>query len=104
MILAITMGVRQSLGLFIEPINNSTSLDIVSISFALAMRQLVWGLVQPVFGAIADKKGSFGVLVIGAFMMFFGLLLTPFSQSDFTLMLTFGILCSAGAGAGSFLY
>lgn len=102
LILAITMGVRQSLGLFIEPINNSTSLDIVSISFALAMGQLVWGLVQPVFGAIADKKGSFGVLVIGAFMMFFGLLLTPFSQSDFTLMLTFGILCSAGAGAGSF--
>lgn len=102
LILAITMGVRQSLGLFVEPINKSTSLDIVSISFALAIGQLVWGFIQPIFGAIADKKGSFGVLVLGAFIMALGLILTPFANNDFTLMLTIGILCSAGAGAGSF--
>ena len=102
LILAITMGVRQSLGLFVEPIDNSTSLDIVSISFALAIGQLVWGFVQPIFGAVADKKGSFGVLVLGAFIMSLGLILTPFANTDFTLMLTLGILCSAGAAAGSF--
>ena len=102
LILAITMGVRQSLGLFVEHIDNSTSLDIVSISFALAIGQLVWGFVQPIFGAIADKKGSFGVLVLGAFIMSLGLILTPFANTDFTLMLTLGILCSAGAAAGSF--
>ena len=56
LILAITMGVRQSLGLFIAPINSSTSLDIVSISLALAIGQFIWGLTQPIFGAIADKK------------------------------------------------
>lgn len=102
LILAITMGVRQSLGLFVEHIDNSTSLDIVSISFALAIGQLVWGFVQPIFGAIADKKGSFGVLVLGAFIMSLGLILTPFANTDFILMLTLGILCSAGAAAGSF--
>ena len=71
LILAITMGVRQSLGLFIAPINSSTSLDIVSISLALAIGQFIWGLTQPIFGAIADKKGSFGVLVFGGLLMFF---------------------------------
>ncbi|WP_174876277.1 MFS transporter [Aliarcobacter lanthieri] len=102
LILAITMGVRQSLGLFIAPINSSTSLDIVSISLALAIGQLIWGVVQPVFGAVADKKGSFGVLVFGALLMFFALVLTPFISSEFSLILTLGFLVAAGAGAGSF--
>ena len=102
LILAITMGVRQSLGLFIAPINSSTSLDIVSISLALAIGQFIWGLTQPIFGAIADKKGSFGVLVFGAILMFLGLILTPFVKNEFALMLFFGVLISAGAGAGAF--
>ena len=73
-IFAITMGVRQSLGLFIAPINYSLGLDIVSISFALAVGQFMWGLAQPIFGAIADKKGSLGVLIIGAILMFIGVI------------------------------
>lgn len=101
-IFAITMGVRQSLGLFIAPINSSLGLDIVSISFALAVGQFMWGLAQPIFGAIADKKGSLGVLIIGALMMFIGLILTPFVKTDWGLVLTLGILSAAGAGAGSF--
>ena len=102
LILAITMGVRQSLGLFVAPINQDTNLDIVSISLALAIGQLIWGAVQPIFGAVADKKGSFGVLVFGALLMFFGLVLTPFISSEFSLILTLGFLVAAGAGAGSF--
>jgi len=102
LILAITMGVRQSLGLFVSPINNSTNLSIVSISLALAIGQFFWGAVQPIFGAIADKKGSFGVLVFGALLMFFGLALTVFINSEFWLIITLGLLVSAGAGAGSF--
>lgn len=101
-IFAITMGVRQSLGLFIAPINTSLGLDIVSISFALAVGQFMWGLAQPIFGAIADKKGSLGVLIIGALLMFIGLVLTPFVKTDWGLVLTLGILSAAGAGAGSF--
>ncbi|RBQ32691.1 MFS transporter [Arcobacter sp. FW59] len=102
LILAITMGVRQSLGLFVTPINSSTTIDIVSISLALAIGQLIWGAVQPIFGAVADKKGSFGVLVFGALLMFFGLVFTPFISSEFSLILTLGLLVAAGAGAGSF--
>ncbi|OCL89711.1 MFS transporter [Arcobacter porcinus] len=102
LILAITMGVRQSLGLFISPINSSKYLDIVSISLALAIGQLVWGVAQPIFGAIADKKGSFGVLIFGALIMSLGLIITPFIESEFSLILSLGILVAAGAGAGSF--
>lgn len=101
-ILMITMGARQSMGLFIAPINQSTGLGIVSISFALAIGQFVWGAVQPVFGAIADKHGATHVLIFGTFLLFAGLALTPFANSQWSLMMTLGVLSAAGAGAGSF--
>lgn len=101
-ILAITMGARQSVGIFVAPIDATTGLGIVSISFALAVGQFMWGLAQPVFGAVADKRGSYGVLVFGAFLLAGGLALTPFVNSEWSLVLTMGILSAAGAGAGSF--
>ncbi|MDR3559930.1 MAG: MFS transporter [Negativicutes bacterium] len=101
-ILMITMGARQSVGLFISPLDSATGLGIVSISFALAVGQFVWGLAQPVFGAIADKKGSYHVLVAGALLLAAGLALTPLVTSEWSLMLTMGVLSAAGAGAGSF--
>ncbi|HYN40111.1 MAG TPA: MFS transporter, partial [Rhodospirillales bacterium] len=102
-ILAITMGIRQTSGLFIDPINNSTGLGIVAISFALAVSQFVWGLVQPLFGAIADKRGPLATLVSGALLLAAGLALTPFAaRSEWMLVMTLGILTAAGAGAGSF--
>lgn len=101
-ILAITMGARQSLGLFVAPISDRSGLDIVSISFALAVGQFMWGLSQPIFGAVADKRGSFGVIVLGALLLFAGLAFAPFAKSGWGLVLTLGILTAAGAGAGSF--
>lgn len=100
--LAVTMGARQSVGLFVSPIDTATGLGIVSISFALAVGQFMWGLAQPIFGAIADKRGSYGVLIAGAIMLAGGLALTPFVNSEWSLVLTMGILSAAGAGAGSF--
>lgn len=101
-ILMITMGARLTTGLFLSPINTSTHLGIVSISFALAVGQFVWGAVQPVFGAVADKYGSLKVLILGAAMLAGGTALTPYMHTQAGLMLTMGILSAAGAGAGSF--
>ncbi len=101
-ILMITMGLRQSLGLFIAPINASTGLGIVSISFALAIGQFVWGAVQPIFGAVADQRGANGVLMLGAFLLAAGMALTPFVSSEWALVITLGVISAAGAGAGSF--
>ena len=76
--LMLTMGVRQTTGLFMAPIHESTGIGIASISFALAIGQFVWGAVQPVFGAIADKHGPTQVLVAGGLMLALGSALTPF--------------------------
>jgi MFS family permease len=100
--LMITMGARQTTGLFVAPIQQSTGIGIAAISFALAIGQFTWGAVQPLFGAIADKRGSTGVLVFGGLVLAVGLALTPLMDSQWGLMFTLGLLTAAGAGAGSF--
>jgi len=101
-ILTITMGARQSMGLFVSPLNSATGLGIVAISFAMAVGQFVWGASQPIFGAIADRYGSARVVMAGGIMLAIGTALTPFVNSQWMLLLTIGVIMAAGAGAGSF--
>ena len=98
----ITMGIRQTSGLFVDPIRHDTGLGIASISLALAIGQFVWGAVQPVFGAIADREGSQHMLALGAALMVAGLVATPFMSTQWGLIVSMGVLTAAGAGAGSF--
>ena len=51
---ALTMGTRQTMGLFLSSLNTSTGLGVGSISLAFAFGQLWWGLTQPFAGAMAD--------------------------------------------------
>jgi MFS family permease len=101
-ILMITMGSRQTSGLFVSSINTATGLGIVSISLALAIGQFMWGAVQPIFGAVADKYGASRVIVFGAVLLSTGLAITPLMHSEGGLIVAMGILSTAGAGAGSF--
>ena len=100
--LLVTMGIRQSLGLFVEPLGRNTGLGIAEISLALAVGQLMWGASQPLFGIVADQHGPGRVLVAGGLLLAVGLLLAPAFPSAWGLMLTLGLLTAAGAGAGSF--
>jgi MFS family permease len=101
-ILCITMGIRQSLGLFVSPLNTATGLGIVTVSFTLAVGQFVWGAAQPLFGALADRVGSVRVMWAGGLMMAIGLAVTPFMASTLGLVFFLGVVTAAGAGAGSF--
>ena len=101
-ILMITMGARLTTGLFLSPINSATGLGIASISFAMAVAQLLWGASQPIFGAVADKYGPGRVLVLGGVMLAVGTAATPFMSTQWGLIFSMGILSAAGAGAGSF--
>ena len=101
-ILMITMGTRQSMGLYVGPLNTDTGLGIVSISLAMAIGQFVWGAVQPIAGAFADKYGPRPVLLYGLLILVVGTAITPFVNSQMGLILTMGILTAMGAGACSF--
>jgi MFS family permease len=101
-IMMITMGTRQSMGLYVGPINTATGLGMASISLALAVGQFVWGAIQPVAGAVADRHGPRVVLLGGVALLVLGYTLTPWLSSGLGLMFTLGLLSAAGAGAASF--
>jgi len=100
-ILLITMGARQTIGLFVAPLNAATGLGIVAISLAVAVAQFIWGLAQPLFGAVADRYGPGRVIVFGGLMLAIGTAATPFVRSEWALVATLGVVSAFGAGAGS---
>lgn len=101
-ILMVTMGARQSLGLFVAPLNASTGLGIASISLAMAVGQFVWGAAQPVAGALADRFGPGRVLLGGLVILALGSAVTPLMNSTWGLVMSLGLLSAIGSGAGSF--
>ncbi len=101
-ILMVTMGARQSLGLFLAPLNTSTGLGVASISLALAIGQFIWGAAQPLAGALADRFGPGRVLLAGLVLLALGSALTPFMDSTWGLIISLGLLSAIGSGAGSF--
>lgn len=97
-IFALTMGTRQTMGLFLSPLNTATGLGIGSISLAFAFGQLWWGLTQPFAGAFADRVGAGRVLFLGIVLVAAGTLITPFMQSTAGLVFAIGVLAAGGAG------
>jgi predicted MFS family arabinose efflux permease len=95
---ALTMGTRQTMGLFLSPLNTSTGLGLGSISLAFAFGQLWWGLTQPFAGAVADKIGTGRVIFIGALLVALGTFITPYMTSTAGLIFAIGVLSAGGAG------
>lgn len=87
---ALTMGVRQTMGLFLSALNTSTALGIGSISLAFAFGQLWWGLTQPFAGAVADRIGTGRVILLGVSLVAIGTILTPLMTSTAGLILPLG--------------
>jgi MFS family permease len=101
-ILMVSMGARQSLGLFLSPLNSTTGLGVVSISLAMAVGQFTWGAIQPIAGAVADRYGPGRVLLGGLLLLASGSAMTPFMSSTTGLIVSLGLFSAIGSGAGSF--
>jgi MFS family permease len=100
-LMAITTGARQSLGLFVRPLA-ATGLGIATVSLVLAVGQFWWGASQPVFGILADRIGSYRVIVLGALLLAGGLAAAPLVTTAGGLFATLGILSAIGGGAASY--
>src|SRR5438477_4657403 len=101
-ILLITTGGRQTIGLFVAPLDQATGLGIVGISLAVAIGQFTWGAVQPIFGALADRYGCGRMIVIGGLLLALGTAGIPFVHSEGELIAALGLVSALGAGAASF--
>jgi MFS family permease len=95
---ALTMGARQSMGLFLGNLNTATGLGLASISLAFAFGQLWWGLTQPFAGMVADRIGAGRVLLTGVLLVALGTAMIPYMSTTLGLVIAIGVLAAGGAG------
>jgi MFS family permease len=103
-LLAVTMGSRSVFGLFLSPLNSATGLGIATISFAVAVSQLTWGVAQPLTGLLAERYGAARVIVAGCLLGAATGALVPFAGSAPMLVLLLGVAgVAATVGSPSLL-
>ena len=73
LVVTLSMGIRHGFGLFLQPIIAERGWTRETFAFALAVQNLAWGLGGPFAGVVADQKGAFRVLLIGALLYAAGL-------------------------------
>ena len=74
LVLTISNGLRSSFGLFLTPMSLDIGFSRETFALAIAIQGLVWGISQPVFGALADRHGAVPVVLLGIVIYVVGLL------------------------------
>jgi MFS family permease len=100
--LMISLGARQSFGLFLAPMCGTLGWGRGTFSLAIALQNLVWGLAQPFVGVVADRYGAGRVLAVGGALYAAGLALMARSVTGVDLDLSAGLLIGLGLSATSF--
>jgi MFS family permease len=95
-------GPRSAMGFFIQPMGHEFSWGRDVFGLALAVQNLLWGLGQPIAGAIADRFGIFRVMLVGALLYAGGLLMMRYAATPLSLDLGAGVLVGFGLSGCSF--
>lgn len=101
-ILMLSLGTRQSFGLFLQPMSTDLGWGRETFAFALALQNLVWGLAQPFAGMIADKFGAARIIVVAGVLYAAGLVLMAYSDTGFAFNISAGILVGLGLSGSAF--
>ena len=100
LILAIAVGIRQSFGLFLEPISTTLQIGRETFALSIGLVNLLWGALAPFTGALADKFGLKRVAIVGALFYSGGILILSNSASPQELLLGGIIIGSGLSGLG----
>ena len=102
-ILIISLGIRQSFGIFMMPISDHFQTGREFFSFAIALQNLLFGVFQPFVGMASDKWGSKRIIMLGAISYALGLALTSIATEPSMLYLSLGALVGFGLSATSYV-
>ena len=98
----LSFGPRSSLGFFVQPMGREFAWGRDVFGLAIALQNLLWGLGQPIAGAIADRFGLLRVMIVGALLYAAGLLLMRYSTTTLSLDISAGVLIGFGLSGSSF--
>ncbi len=99
---SISLGVRSTFGIYLDPVVESLQTDRGTYSLAIAIQNLCWGLSQPLAGALADRFGTGRVLAVGGIGYAAALLLISTAQTTGLFIVSAGFLVGIATGAASF--
>src|ERR1700757_698277 len=71
--LTLSMGLRQSLGIFLQPLTHDIHISVSDFTLALAVQNLAWGFLQPLAGAMTVRYGFRPIMIAGSLMYIGGL-------------------------------
>ncbi|MGB0681118.1 MAG: MFS transporter [Magnetovibrionaceae bacterium] len=92
LVVSLSMGIRQSFGLFLSPMSLDLEIGREAFALALAIQNLIWGCMQPFAGMIADRYGSGRVIAGGGILYLIGLLIMADAESIWGLHIGGGLL------------
>jgi len=97
-VVLISLGVRQTFGLFFIDFKNDLNISITQSGLAIGLQMLMWGLTGPIFGAIADKYGghkaislAFVFYILGIYFLYSGPNTGLFFQMDLGILVGIGL-------------
>ena len=98
-VVLISLGVRQTFGLFFIDFNESLNISNTAFGFAIGTQMLMWGLTGPIFGAVADRYGGH-IAIISAFIFYtFGIyFLYSGPNTGIFFQIHLGLLIGIGLG------
>jgi predicted MFS family arabinose efflux permease len=105
--LTFSMGLRQSLGIFLQPLTRDVGISVSEFTLAIAVQNLAWGFLQPFAGALTVRYGFRPIMMIGAALYVAGLGLMASAHGLPSVVLGAGLLigmslaCTAAAIAMS---
>ena len=98
LVVLISLGVRQTFGLFFSDFKNDLDISLTESGLAVGLQMLMWGLSGPIFGAIADKYGghkgimlAFVFYILGIYFLYSGPNTGIFFQIDMGLLVGIGL-------------
>jgi len=102
LVIMLSMGVRHTFGLFLQPMSADLHWGRETFALAMAVQNLVWGVMQPVSGMLADRFGTAKVVAAGAALYVAGLATMATATSPLMLILTCGLLIGVGLSGLTF--
>ncbi len=99
-VVIISLGIRQTFGLFYFDFNTDLDISISHFGFVMGLQLLLWGLFSPLFGVLTDKYGGAVAIFIGFTFYLIGVLLfySGYNTGGY-FTLTIGVMIGIGLGS-----
>jgi predicted MFS family arabinose efflux permease len=92
LIVTLSMGIRHGFGLWLQPVTMDRGWTRETFAFAIAVQNLSWGIAGPFAGMLADRFGTYRVLLVGGLLYALGLVLMALASSGLAFTGAAGVM------------